>query len=245
MDFLIPKKRTDKPGKLAAADSTASALAPPPQLPQTPLQSRAPFRLKPFARSRQAAAASAVQIWNFSGDVRLESGSPLILIHPSDLAALIRSQLEVELPKLMQEASLTPDPLMAARLRGDSYKRSELAKAENLTLAEAAQRRGISEKWLNTLRQRGEAYALVEDGRERGFRYPSWQFAAKSDRLIPVLSALTKAGVGCWGIHSFMLSPSRDLTGKTPREFILDDDAPLIELLNVVERRFAAEQGAQ
>lgn len=170
---------------------------------------------------------------------------PLFIVTGAELDELIRQRFEHELPKLLLEARPEPDPFAAARARGEGYKRAELAKPENLTLSDAAQHIGQSEKWLNTLRQRGEFYALVEDGRERGFRYPSWQFSAQKSRLTPVLKALAVAGVECWGMHAFMQSPSQDLDGLTPREFILNRKTPVDVLIQLVERRYAKEQGAQ
>lgn len=169
----------------------------------------------------------------------------LIVITGADLVLLVRQQVETQLPKLLEEAKAKSDPLAGARARGDAYKQSELANAENLTLSEAAKRTGFSEKWINTLRNRRELYALVEPGRERGFRYPAWQFECQKGRLSTVLEALSNAGVELWGIHTFMNSASKDLQGRTPRDYIRDDKAPLEQVLKVIERRYAEEQGAQ
>lgn len=136
------------------------------------------------------------------------------------------------------------DALANARARGQAYKRAEMASAEQLPLTEAAQAANRSEKWVNTLRQRGELYALAEDGRERGFRYPRWQFDADKSRLTSALAALSAAGVGSWGVHAFMQRASDELGGRSPREWILDDQAPIAPLLQLIARRFAHDQGA-
>jgi len=146
----------------------------------------------------------------------------------------------------MSEPSETkPDPLSGARARGDHYKQLELASAENLTSSEAAERIGLSEAWVNTLRQRGELYALFGPDRESEFRYPAWQFDCHRERLSTILKALSKAGVDQWGVHVFMNNASKGLQGRTPRDYILDSGAPLAEVLVVLERRYVDEQGAQ
>jgi len=174
-----------------------------------------------------------------------ERNESLLVISASELALLIRLQVESQLPRLLEEAKAKSDPMASARARGDAYKQSELANAENLTLSEAAKRTGLSEKWINTLRNRRELYALVEPGRERGFRYPAWQFDCQKGRLSSVLEALSNAGVELWGIHTFMNNASKDLQGKTPRDYIRDEKAPLEQVLKLIERRYAEEQGAQ
>lgn len=168
----------------------------------------------------------------------------LVIVRRSDLSELVKSQIESELTLLLQEYRNGSDAIAAARARGADYKVAELAKPENLSIAKAAQRVGNSEKWINTLRQRGELYALVQDGQTRKFRYPQWQFDADRLRLAQVLGALSKANVGCWGIHSFMGMPSADIEGLTPQEWILHRDKPLDTVLQAVERRFADDQGA-
>jgi hypothetical protein len=174
-----------------------------------------------------------------------DAHGPLLLVTPSVLEALVRRQVAAELPRMLQLAQEKTDPLAAARARGEKYKQSELASPDNLTLSDAAKSSGFSEKWINTLRQRGELFALVDSGRERGFRYPSWQFAASKERLVPVLNALSAAGIGCWGIHAFMNNASSDLNGRSPRDCILDSGSSLQDVLEVVRRRFVEDQGAQ
>ena len=169
----------------------------------------------------------------------------LVVVRKSDLSELVKSHIESELPTLLQEQRQGSDPMAAARARGAAYKSAELSLAENLSVAKAAERFGSSEKWLNTLRQRGEFYALVPDGQTRKFRYPQWQFDADRKRLAQVLGALSKANVGCWGIHSFMKTPSADIEGLSPQEWILRSDKPLDTLLQAAARHFADDQGAQ
>lgn len=137
------------------------------------------------------------------------------------------------------------NPLAAARARGADYKAAELANPENLSLDQAAARAGYPEAWINALHQRGELYALGSDWQDSEYRYPEWQFDAERERLVPVLEALAKSNVGCWGIHSFMHTPSQDIEDLTPRDWILRQVKPLKSLLNAVERLVAQDQGAQ
>jgi len=146
---------------------------------------------------------------------------------------------------MSKQSNAKPDPLAAARARGDAYKQLELASAENLTLSEAAKRTGFSTTWINALRQRGELYALIDPGQESGFRFPAWQFDCYKERLSTVLEALSIAGVEGWGVHAFMYNASSDLSHRTPRDYILDAGTPLEELLRIIGRRYTGEQGGQ
>lgn len=197
-----------------------------------------------FALRQKRAQSSAALLLREPAQRRPDHKGSLLVISRAELEEYIRARVKEELPQAL-EARQTFDPMAAARARGVAYKREELSKTENLTLGQAALHAGYSQKWLNTLRQRGEVYALVEEGRARGFRYPAWQFDAVKERLLPVLDALGRVGVQCWGIHAFMTNPSAALEGQTPRAYILDDKQPLPPLLELIARRYVGDQGAQ
>lgn len=176
---------------------------------------------------------------------KVTSQHAYVIITELDLEKLIVSRIKEQIPRLIEGAQQQTDPFGAARARGDAYKRTELAKPENMTLAEAARRLNCSDAWLNTLRKRNEFYALVEAGRERGFRYPSWQFDVSRERMSAVLQALHNVHVDGWGIHAFFNAQTAELAGRTPREAILDTAVPVDDILKVVNRRYAVDQGAQ
>lgn len=135
-------------------------------------------------------------------------------------------------------------PMQAARRRGVSYMKAELDRPENLTLGEASAYCGRSDRLVNEARQRGDYYALVMEGNERGFRYPRWQFDAPLARLVPVLRQLDSIGASCWARHHFLLQPSRLLAGRSPRDVILDSSADLGAIERAVQDHFLADQGA-
>lgn len=148
-------------------------------------------------------------------------------------------------PSMSRKPKAKQDPLAAARGRGDTYMQLELASVDNLTLSEAAKRTGFSETLINMLRERGELYALIDPSQVGGFRFPAWQFECHKERLLTILDALHTAGVKGWGIHAFMNNASRELLGRSPRDYILESGAPLEKLMRIIERRYVGEQGAQ
>jgi hypothetical protein len=138
----------------------------------------------------------------------------------------------------------SPDPLKAARSRGNAYKTAELAKPENAQLKEASVYSGTSDRVINKWRNDGSVYALVQEGKSRGFRYPLWQFDADRNRLSRVLGTLREANASDWVIHNFLLGPNSFLDGRSPRDWILDPGTDIEHLIKVAKDRFAGDQGA-
>jgi hypothetical protein len=131
-----------------------------------------------------------------------------------------------------------------ARERGAVYARQQYEDPHNLSLLAAAKYAGISDRVINERRNAGRYYALVLDGKSRGFRYPSWQFDADSARLTPVLDILREANASCWATHHFMQMPNSQLDGLTPRDWILDPTRDAGRAVNTARARFASDQGA-
>lgn len=173
---------------------------------------------------------------------KVRRAATAVVIDRSILQDLVRR----EVAKAMAEiASSQSGALKAARERGASYARAEIAKPENLTLAAAASYSGRSDRMINEDRKRGRYYALVLDGNSRGFRYPSWQFDADRSRLDAVFHALGNINVmNCWAIHVFLSTPNVRLDGRRPCDVILDRQHNLAPLLAIIEARFHSDQGA-
>lgn len=136
------------------------------------------------------------------------------------------------------------DPLQAARDRGMNSAVQEWLKPENLTLRDAAIYAGRSDRMINEERQKGRLYALVVPGKERGFRYPMWQFQAEPDRLATALAPFIDANASCWVVHSFMQREEEPLDNLRPMDWVLDHRKPIDRLVRLVDARFNGEQGA-
>jgi len=147
-------------------------------------------------------------------------------------------------PAARRNTSDTAHPLDAARERGRLSALQEWENPANLPLKEAATLAGRSDRMLNLDRQAGRLYALVLPGRERGFRYPSWQLSVDSNRLAAALAPFVQAGASCWVTHSFMHRQRDDLQGLTPAQWIADPARPIEAVVQVAQARYRDEQGA-
>jgi hypothetical protein len=137
-----------------------------------------------------------------------------------------------------------PDALAAARARGRRFAVEDYRSPDNLALLDARDYAGRNERTINEKRQKGELYALLPPGKERGFRYPKWQFDADPVRLIAVLGPFASAKENSWVIHSFMRSKRGELDGHSPAEVILDTHADLGRVVDLAEQEVSGEQGA-
>ena len=175
-----------------------------------------------------------------------EFGAEILKAITSDeVQAQVRDLVAKELSRLLGNLSFSAvDGLAAAKARGVSYARTEWEKPENAPLLEAAAYHGRSDRIINEARKKGEFYALVLDGNSRGYRYPLWQFDADPARLVKVLEPLNLAGASCWVKHNFLLRPNTLLGGRSPREFILDPNADIEQLVQATNNRFSGDQGA-
>jgi hypothetical protein len=163
----------------------------------------------------------------------------------SEFKRLLDELVEKKITELLGVAALgSPDRLKAARSRGNAYKTTELAKPENAQLKEASIYSGTSDRVINKWRNDGSVYALVQEGKSRGFRYPLWQFDADRNRLSRVLGALREVNASDWVIHNFLLRPNSFLDGRSPRDWILDPGMDIEHLIKVAKDRFSGDQGA-
>lgn len=135
-------------------------------------------------------------------------------------------------------------PLESARERGGLAAIREWESPTNLPLKEAAALAGRSDRMLNLDRQAGRVYALVLPGRERGFRYPSWQLTVDGNRLAAALAPFVEAGANCWAIHSFMHRPQDALQGLTPAQWVADPVRPIEAVVQLARACYRDEQGA-
>ncbi len=136
------------------------------------------------------------------------------------------------------------DPLRAARERGRQFALDEWAKPENLPLREAAAYASRSDRAINEARLKGRLYALVPPGKQRGLRYPQWQFDAEPDRLAEVLAPFVQNHASCWVVHNFMQRPLEAISDSRPMDWILDGSKPIALLAAAAMSRFAGDQGA-
>lgn len=143
-----------------------------------------------------------------------------------------------------QGEPLTQDPLQAARDRGKHQALVELQRPENLSLRDAATYSGRSDRAINEARLKGQLYALVPPGKQRGLRYPQWQFDAEADRLTAALAPFIEAGASCWVVHNFMQRPLEALGDVRPMDWIADASKPIESVVLAVGNRYAGEQGA-
>jgi hypothetical protein len=136
------------------------------------------------------------------------------------------------------------DPLAAARARGRRFAAEDYRNPDNLALLDARDYAGRNERAINEQRQRGELYALLPPGKERGFRYPKWQFDADPVRLAAALEPFASAKANSWVIHSFMRSQRQELGGLAPCAVILDPNAELGPIVDLAKQEMSGEQGA-
>jgi len=136
------------------------------------------------------------------------------------------------------------DPLAAARARGRRFAVEEYRNPDNLTLLDARDYAGRNERAINEDRQKGALYALLPAGKERGFRYPKWQFDADGARLKAVLQPFVSAKMNSWSVHSFMRSKREELGGRSPADVILDPTASVTRVLDLAVQEICGEQGA-
>jgi hypothetical protein len=141
-------------------------------------------------------------------------------------------------------APANADPLAAARARGRRVALDEYRDAANLTLLDARAYAGRNERSINEERQRGTLYALLPAGKNRGFRYPKWQFDADQPRLEAALEPFVAASANAWVIHSFMRSKREELNGLSPIDIILDPHASLDRVIELARQETDGEQGA-
>lgn len=136
------------------------------------------------------------------------------------------------------------DFLHAARDRGRQYALAELQRSENLSLRDASTYAGRSDRAINEARLSGQLYALVPPGKQRGLRYPQWQFDAQSSRLAAVLAPFIEASATCWVVHNFMTRPLDAIHGMRPMDWVLDGSRPIETVIEAAKARYAGEQGA-
>lgn len=113
-----------------------------------------------------------------------------------------------------------------------------------MSLKDASAYAGRSDRVINEARQRGALYALLQNGKTRRFRYPSWQFDVDGARLVKVLQALDSFAVSCWIKHNFLLNESDHLAGHSPKDIISDPNAEIETVINAARARFSGQHGA-
>lgn len=183
------------------------------------------------------------------GRVRGGGKERLAVISTESLRELVnievREKVAQEVARVLDSlAPLQSAAMSSARERGAAYARQQYDDPMNLSLADAAKHSGHSDRLINSRRNAGQYYALVLDGNSRGFRYPSWQFDARPERLAAVLKVLQAADARCWSVHHFMQSPSDRLEGVCPREWILDGARDIDAVVRLAQARFHSDQGA-
>ncbi len=235
---------------LEAVEAQAFEQATSDAMPQQAIAAKRRFSL-PFV-GKTLRLAKAPQIIG-AGGVGAKQNRYFVL-HPATFNAL-QEQLQWQSQELQDLSEMVaqlrtqlvsieaPDPLAAAKARGMSYTKAEWQKPTNLNLAAAAGYSRRSDRMINAARNRGELYALVLDGNQRGFRYPQWQFDAEPARLAPVLQALPD-DASCWSKHQFLTRPNDALDGRSPKDVILDPQAALAPVLAAAHHRYAGDQGA-
>ncbi len=177
------------------------------------------------------------------GDLQTELDALLLSAAASLQASKHQSVDAQDIATVWIDTSAT-DPLQAARDRGKHQAVAEWEKPENLPLKAAAEYAGRSDRVINEERQRGRLYALVLPGKERGYRYPQWQFDVEPERMAAVLAPFIQAGASCWVIHSFLHRQHEALDGVSPRERLLDATYPIEHVVAVAAKRYLGDQGA-
>lgn len=131
------------------------------------------------------------------------------------------------------------DVLSEALQRGQASMDAIMADdVDYLPLKEAARVACVSEPAINNARLGGKYYALLGNNRERGYRYPKWQFSAPRERLASVLSVFKERNPNCWDIHFFMQQPNHYLAGRAPKDVILDTKAAIEPVLRAAHIQF-------
>lgn len=169
-----------------------------------------------------------------------EPGSQRLKPGEADIDTWLRAAADA----LGERGAAGSDPLQAARDRGRHQALAELQKPENLTLRDASIYSGRSDGAINEARLKGRLYALVPPGKQRGLRYPQWQFDAEPERLAAVLAPFVQANASCWGVHNFMQVPLEHLGGASPMAWILDASKPIDPVVQAALARYNADQGA-
>lgn len=188
-----------------------------------------------FAEMLRARMEEILGLTNLGGPASARALDELILRTAEEITA----HRTIAQPKEIAE-----DPLQAARDRGRHHALAELARPENLSLRDAATFSGRSDRAINEARLKGQLYALVPPGKQRGLRYPQWQFDTEGDRLAAVLAPFIEAGASCWVVHNFMQRPHQALGDARPMDWILDVSKPVEPVVEAVKKRYTGEQGA-
>lgn len=170
----------------------------------------------------------------------LEPGGQGLKPGEADIDTWLRAAADV----LGERGAVGSDPLQAARDRGQHQALAELQKPDNLTLRDASVYSGRSDGAINEARLKGRLYALVPPGKQRGLRYPQWQFDAEPERLAAVLAPFVQANASCWVVHNFMQVPLASLGGANPMAWILDASKPIDPVVQLALARYNADQGA-
>jgi hypothetical protein len=131
--------------------------------------------------------------------------------------------------------------LEAARERGRTWIRSEMASPANLSADQVVVLIGVSKVDLAKGVEDAERYQLIDGTSES--RYPAWQFSLPAARLKPLLVTLNGLAISAWGIHAFLTTPSSDLEGKSPAAALLDNSFDLDRVINTARSRFLGDQG--
>jgi hypothetical protein len=108
-----------------------------------------------------------------------------------------------------------------------------------LTLLVARDYAGRKERAIDEGRQKGALYALLPIGKERGFRYPKWQFDADGAHLKAVLEPFVSANANSWSVHSFMRTKREELGGRSPADVILDSNASVARVVDLAAEEVA------
>ncbi|MDQ2987756.1 MAG: hypothetical protein M3R60_01490 [Pseudomonadota bacterium] len=168
-------------------------------------------------------------------------------LHPDSaenvIADLVR-KVDMLARRVQELEAVNQHSLAPAMARGRAVMAAELAKPANLTLDAMALVARRSDRTINEERIKGQLYALLPEGKTRGFRYPKWQFDVPRERLTRVLLALRDRDLSPWAQHRFLMRPSMFLPGEAvPSEWIGNPNMPLDLLIRAIDARFAEDQG--
>jgi hypothetical protein len=246
---MRPAARTEATADPAGPDATDEAARP--RIRKVLIKGFKRFRVKEYSAVATEFRKTTTGVVEYSG------GTVTPVVHKRFARGTVRTGQyfinEEEIRELVDRlvkqtlSSLDLPPSQAvstARERGAAYARQEYANPANVTLQQAAALAGVSERVVNARRQNGQYYALLLDSKQRGFRFPAWQFDADPKRLHSVLRILGESGVNCWVQHQFLTAPHVQLDGLAPRAWIVDATRELDRVLSIARARFLRDQGA-
>jgi hypothetical protein len=151
---------------------------------------------------------------------------------PDQWAFLVTNDASASLAcGLIQESTQAGTSRRASDVEGGAgdFRARALADPSMLTGEEAADRFHVTRQYIHELYRKGQLIGLIQPGRERGIRYPSWQF---DDGVAgePLRRVLAELKGDAWSRWLFFVSPAPILADLSPVTLLKGEGEPAAAL---------------